>query len=733
MRKIIIYAKSNPEQTLKEHTDDLIKNYNVLKDSYGYKLKDPIIWKLLLIAVKYHDTGKAYCKFQYDIRKNMNMKVSSPTLKYDIPHNYLSPAFLPYMDLKMNIDEIKVLVEAIAYHHERDTEPDKDIINEIVDKDLKYKIDDIKRELNIPVPNKLNTIYTAWIKPRNRITSKNKDYFLYIMVKGLLNRIDHSASAGEKIERDSDKNVADYTNKYFKLNDMKLRSVQEFAASNKDKNIIITASTGMGKTEAALFWIDKDKAFFTLPLRVSINALYDRITKKINFKSTGLLHSTNMEYLEDQKYDNAEEIYDQSRILSSKLTFTTIDQIFKFPFKYKGYEKIYATLAYSKVVIDEIQAYSPEIVAIILKGLEMIHNIGGKFMIMTATLPPFYIDYLKDRKIIDENDSIIGKFLGKKIRHKIKVNEKPILDDINKILEKGETNKVIVIVNTVDRAIKLYDEIPKYKTDNVHLLHSMFIQKHREILEEKIKAFSDDKIDKGIWITTQIVEASLDVDFDYLFTELSPLDSLFQRLGRCYRQRQFDINEPNVYIYTEDVKGIGYIYDKDIWNESKKMILQYDNALLTERDKYNMVQKLYSTKNLKENCKKFFEKFQNAMTLLDTLNDRNITSSAAQRILRNIQSITVIPRNLFENKNLLLLIDKYKKSDDKNERRKLRRNIKKYTVDVQKYRIKNSSNISQCNIKGLDDIYILNKKYDFDEDKFTGRGICMDQDLDNII
>ena len=53
---------------------------------------------------------------------------------------------------------------------------------------------------------------------------------------------------------------------------------------------------------------------------------------------------------------------------------------------YKGYEKTYATLSYSKVVIDEIQAYSPEIAAVLIKGLEMIHKIGGKFSNMFITI-----------------------------------------------------------------------------------------------------------------------------------------------------------------------------------------------------------------------------------------------------------------------------------------------------------------------------------------------------------
>ena len=160
----------------------------------------------------------------------------------------------------------------------------------------------------------------------------------------------------------------------------------------------------MCKTETALFWIDKDKAFFTLPLRVSINALYDRVSKsdEINYNYAGLLHSTSADYLKDNGYTDFEKSSNLSRQLSQKLTFSTIDQIFKFPFKYKGYEKEYATLAYSKVVIDEIQAYSPEIAATLIKGIEMIHNIGGKFMIMTATMPTLYLEEMKRRGILDE-------------------------------------------------------------------------------------------------------------------------------------------------------------------------------------------------------------------------------------------------------------------------------------------------------------------------------------------
>src|SRR5699024_4868521 len=89
------------------------------------------------------------------------------------------------------------------------------------------------------------------------------------------------------------------------------------------------------------------------------------------------------------------------------------------------------------------------------------------------------------------------------------------------------------------------------------------------LLEKHIKDFADSHC-HGIWITTQLVEASIDIDFDVLFTELSMIDSLLQRFGRCYRKRELDHDAPNIYIYTEDVSGKGSIYDKDILNITEK-------------------------------------------------------------------------------------------------------------------------------------------------------------------
>ena len=69
---------------------------------------------------------------------------------------------------------------------------------------------------------------------------------------------------------------------------------------NRNKNILVIGSTGMGKTEASLLWSNGAKTFFTLPIRTSINAIYDRIKENFKYNNVGLLHSTALDCLEEK-------------------------------------------------------------------------------------------------------------------------------------------------------------------------------------------------------------------------------------------------------------------------------------------------------------------------------------------------------------------------------------------------------------------------------------------------
>ena len=705
------YAKSNPIETIKEHTDKLLENLEILKRTYGLKIVQAIdmpeerFWQLMEIICKYHDAGKVYSGFQNAIRKAIGEPLLPTKFNNEqIKHEQISPIFVPYKEYELTKTERKLVYQAIYYHHERANtiHVDAELLEEIIEQDIQPNIEKIEKELQIKVPE-LKTTYLGMVEGQARITEFDEIYKEYCIMKGLLHRLDHSSSAWIQVEDETNDKISESVEKFMKQQKFKANDLQQFAKANQNKDIIVIGSTGMGKTEGALLWSNSEKTFFTLPLRISINAIYDRIKETIGYEHVGLLHSTAIDYLDEKNEENEFEKIKQARNLYEKITTCTIDQIFPFVFKYRGYEKIYATLSYSKIVIDEIQAYSPEIVAVILKGLQMINNLNGKFMIMTATLPRIYKEKLEEMGIKFE----YNEFIKDTIRHKIQLKESEINQDIEEIKENSKSKKILIIVNTINKAIEMYKKLKEEGIENVNLLHSRFIQEDRGEKERSIKEFSKDRNEPGIWITTQIVEASLDIDFDMLYTEMSTLDSLFQRLGRCYRSREYTENTPNVKIYIKNTSGVGYIYDKEIYEKSIELLEPYNCQILKEATKINLVDKLYSKEMLQET--EFYKKFKTSFKILDNIIDYDTSKKDAQHILRDIDNIEVVPKIIYD-KNIDLFAE-YEKEKEIKKKYELKRKTDKLFISINsKNRWKLSNFITECPyIKGK---YIIDTKYD---------------------
>ena len=230
-----------------------------------------------------------------------------------------------------------------------------------------------------------------------------------------------------------------------------------------------------------------------------------------------------------------------------------------------------------------------------------------------------------------------------------------------------------MIVNTVKKAQELYKNLKNNTDIEVNLFHSRFTKKDRAKKEEDI--FNDGKVTsskKAIWITTQVVEASLDIDFDILLTELSDINGLFQRMGRCFRGRVLLDDNCNVFLFT-DSSGINKnsnksTVDYDIYNFSKQAIVKYDNQILTERMKMDIVEEVYSVENLKDS-----DYFKTIKETIDNYfsNVKPFDLEKNEARLRDISSVTVIPRILYTTE-LVEKIMSLKKETDINKRIQLK-------------------------------------------------------------
>lgn len=686
-------ALAKPDETIEQHTDKLLECAKVLYD-LGY-IKSEQLYKDLLVACKNHDMGKINSQFQIRIKRKSRFNY-----EIEVPHAVLSIFFVN--DSECN-DYTSVLF-AVLYHHYHKESPmnvfrsERQLIESFLT-ELDFQQDDysiMRRKLT-----KVKKIF------QTNLNDKQKQYA--VLLKGLLHKCDYSASANIPCEKKNDfllESIEDWRSGKFQYN-----TLQEFCIANRNENIMVTAPTGMGKTEAGLLWCGDNKCFFVLPLKTAINAMYGRIKELANDveaeelykRRVALVHSDMKSYYlkdtndKDTDYDfNYEEL---SRQFCLPVTVCTPDQIFDFVLKYPGYEYKLAISSYSKFIIDEIQMYSPDILAAIIYAIKMIHIMGGKVAVLTATLPPFVKEELL--KIFGDDVQLADFSSEGILRHNVKVfDDKLKTDDVIQIV--NETNsdtvkKYLVVCNTVKTANRIYRELSESNIDaEINLFHANFIKKDRMKKEKEIMKASEKELNEmtkpEIWISTSVVEASLDIDFDILITELSDLFSLFQRFGRTNRKGKKDFSNYNCYVFTELQDKADSFIDKDIHNLSKDAIVTVE-GLLTEQEKnsliekYLSVEKVQDTNYYKDYCK-FFKNYEDEYDYLNSSNDS----------LRNIDRVDAIPKCVYDenvdmiNENL----EKINSTDvDKDSRMNATEEILKLTVSISMFRCrKHDSGIS---------------------------------------
>jgi CRISPR-associated endonuclease/helicase Cas3 len=676
--------------TIREHTDKLLENLQKLKDYYRKEIEELIpkglptelkerFWEILELACEYHDYGKIHCKFQEKLgNKNIKPIKGLP----EVRHNLLSPVFVNVEDELIR----KIVRLLVLHHHPVEVE---EVPLESVERVLK---EEFKFEKN-PISFMLRKREEDYL--RNDVTKMFKipvDGLIpyYRLLKGLLLRIDHASSSkhAQDVEDIPPDDTLSFVDEFFRQKGNSPNEMQTFVRENRDKNLVIIAPTGAGKTEAGFIYLQK-KGFFMLPYRVSANGIYMRAEGMFG-DYAGLLHSSALSYVLERE-ENREDIqnnqegtaflnYFLSRNFAKPIIISTPDQLMHFVFRYKGFEKYYATALYSRLVIDELQSYDPITLAFIVQGLEVLAQNGGKFLVMTATFPEF----LKERF---ESMGVVFKTFNtqEKPYHHVQVIDDSIDNYVDKMIELSQKAKVLVVVNTVRKAIELKKKFKETGLQNAKLLHSRFILKDRKEKEREIMKFFDSQ-ERGLWITTQLAEVSLDLDADYLFTELPTADSLIQRMGRCNRKGQKSTDEPNVFVFTKDCSGVGPVYYKHLHESTLRNLKE---GLWDWDFKRELVEKVYSESALKGT--KYWERFKKAESYIKNLwegADSLIRSkSEAIELFRDINAVQVIPER-FKEEVESLLQEWEKAKGDFAKRTKLLNDILEYSFSLPAWSIK---------------------------------------------
>jgi CRISPR-associated endonuclease/helicase Cas3 len=340
-----------------------------------------------------------------------------------------------------------------------------------------------------------------------------------------------------------------------------------------------------------------------------MNAMFDRLNS-ISPGKVGLLHSRSLlamfRRLMEQEY-TPEDAVRKARWLRnlSKLRYQPIQifspyQMLKAAYQLKGYEAMLVDFAGSAFIFDEIHAYEPERLALILELLIFLREkLKASFFVMSATLPSVIQNRLKDTLgsavLIQASKEVFQRFT----RHQVNLLKGELLSEEGLVKIKGfyeQGKSVLVTCNTVSRAQEVYNRLAINVTgESLILAHSRFngldrLEKEQRIIE--ITGLKSKIRRPVIVVSTQVVEVSLNIDLDVLFSDPAPLEALLQRFGRVNRGGRVVIAP--VYVFTEPDNGQG-VYSTDLVRGAIKVLYSYaDGNLLNESAVQGWLDEIYT-------------------------------------------------------------------------------------------------------------------------------------------
>lgn len=642
-------------ESLAQHTWNVLSRFADLakmRPNLPTQLDVSRLWHRLFWACWLHDLGKSASGFQAMLRGGD---------LWPRRHEVLSLAFLPWLELEP--EERLWIAAAVASHHKdpndkiggytRDRAALEEMVNSVPVASLEgiwRWLDGCRegwlRELELPpgavdlptlTPREaslerfatrgahdiLETLqdYLDWADPFTR-TYDHAASTPPILLRGLIIQADHTASAYTESLEPASIVASELLTKWGEqTKEFNLKTHQRAAGEQKGSALLV-APTGSGKTEAALLWAARQadkhgrlpRLFYTLPYQASMNAMEDRLKTSFPADKVGLQHGRSLlavyRKLMDKEYTRQAAIYLAKREKNLvRLNFHPVRvfspyQMLKAFYRLKGYEPVLADYYGAAFIFDEVHAYEPRRLALILKSVQHLReHYAARFLFMTATFPAIIKDKLRQALGPDVPELVADPQLFAEFRrHRLSLLNGELLDphSLNDIADvAGSGKSVLVCCNTVARAQEAYNRLAEHPaTTNIEkvLLHGRYNGRDRLAKEKLVQKATGSKSEKRrpvLLVATQVVEVSLDIDLDTIYSDPAPLEALVQRFGRVNRRRQMENLAP-VHVYRQPNDG-QHIYNSAHVQGALRVLGRIDGQPVDEAEVGAWLDEIYTS------------------------------------------------------------------------------------------------------------------------------------------
>ncbi|MFW6015838.1 MAG: CRISPR-associated helicase Cas3' [bacterium] len=388
----------------------------------------------------------------------------------------------------------------------------------------------------------------------------------------------------------------------------------------KNRILSINVPTGTGKTLTSLsaglkmreILGQKYRIIYALPFTSVIDqnySIYEEVFKqagevidsKLLIKHHYLTPKTYIkkDTIGEEIYDNDE--YDISKHLieswNSEVVVTTFVQLLHSLFTNKNKDLIkFNNIANSIILLDEVQS-------IPYKYWKLVRNIFNEiadklncyFIFITATMPLIYNERNNEIRELATRKKAYFEFFDRIVldlsRLKNKMNLVEFKEFLANEVKKYSDKNMLIILNTIKSSIEIYDyikEIINMDEEEVIYLSTNIVPCEREKRIKKIG--KNDK--RQIIVSTQMVEAGVDIDLDRVYRDFAPLDSINQTCGRC--NRNFDTNKKGTVILFRLVNEnhnnklfASYVYGDILMVKTLKILLYLSDKVF-EKEFYDV-------------------------------------------------------------------------------------------------------------------------------------------------